>query len=114
MNDMNNKHHLLSALGCAGVSACVAAAVSALLNIGSERRSTKDTDTRLHCWYDYARDIFNSTHKDIERLDSEVKQLRLEMDYHTVSELMAEDDAPNDDRANTRIDDDYLNNDYYD
>ena len=63
MNDMNNKHHLLSVLGCAGVSACVAAAVSALLNIGSERRCAKDTDTRLHCWYDYARDIFNSTHK---------------------------------------------------
>ena len=107
MNDINNKNRLLPALGCAGVSACVAATVSALLNIGSERRCAKDTYTHLHCWHDYARDIFNSTHKDIERLDSEVKQLRLEMDYRTVSELMAEENEPDDDRAHTRIDDNY-------
>ena len=107
MNDINNKNRLLSALGCAGVSACVAATVSALLNIGSERRCAKDTYTHLHCWHDYARDIFNSTRKDIERLDSEVKQLRLEMDYRTVSELMAEENEPDDDRAHTRIDDNY-------
>ena len=43
-----------------------------------------------------------------------MKQLRLEMDYRTVSELMAEDNEPDNDRVHTRIDDDYLNNDYYD